>query len=343
MSGGERGTVGIAGPLLGGNTGWVTSPGEMLAARLRADGWGVTTTSAVPGRVGRAIDTVRTMRRWRGRVDVVVVLVFSGPGFAMADLGSRMARRLDVPLVLWLHGGGLPRFADRHPRWVHRVFSRAERLVAPSAYLTRVGRFAAEVIPNLIPDVPEAPSAGGEDRPPRLLWMRTFHPLYRPEWAIDVLADVRADLPGATLTMAGQDRGGLEPTRAAAAARGVAAAVRFAGFLDPAAKAVAFGEHDVFLNTSRTDNAPVSLIEASVHGLPVVTTPVGGIPDLFPAGTGALLGDDPATLATHVVRIATQPALADRLAAEGRRRGRAFTWAEVGPLWKTLLAEVARG
>ena len=339
--------VGIVGPLLGHHPGWVVSQGERLAERLGDDGVTVRTTSGRIGRAARAVDTGRTVRSWKGDVDVVVVMVFSGPGFAMADLATRSAGALGVPVVLWLHGGNLPGFTHRHRRWAGTVRRRAAAIVAPSPYL--VGAMGATtapppgrapvVIPNVLaeacrPFVPRRPLR------PRLLWMRTFHPLYRPEWAIDVLARLLDHCPDATLTMAGQDRGGLSTVRTKVHDAGLDQHVRFAGFLDAPAKDHAFADHDLFVNTSAADNAPVSLLEAAAHGLPIVSTAVGGIPDLFPDGGAALLADDPTGLAEAAVRLLDDADLATALASAAHERARESTWERVGPRWHHLLEEV---
>lgn len=336
--------VGVVGPLLGANPGWVVTQGEVLATHLAEDGLIVRTTSSVVPRVRRALDVARTVTRWRGSVDVVVVLAFSGAAFSMTELGVRSARRLGVPVVVWLHGGNLPEYARRHPHRVRRVLALADRLVAPSPYLaalgTAVGR-EVTVIPNVLPV-----AAAATPRPsarPRLLWMRTFHPLYRPELAVEVFARVRARHPDAHLTLAGQDKGELLATQSLVAATGLDGSVDFPGFLDPEGKARAFADHDVFLNTTRVDNAPVSLLEAAAHGLVVVSTPAGGIVDLFHDGVDALLAPDADGLADAVEQALTEPQVAARLSAAALALARSADWAEVGPRWHRLLAEVAGG
>lgn len=334
--------VGIVGPLLGANPGWVVTQGEVLAERLAEDGLIVHTTSLVVPRVRRALDVTRTVSRWRGSVDVVVVLAFSGAAFSMTELGVRAAGRLGVPIVLWLHGGNLPEYTRRHPRRVRRVLDRAARIVAPSPYLaalgTAVGREVA-VIPNVLPVAAEAtPRTSAR---PQVLWMRTFHPLYRPELAVETFARVRARHADARLTLAGQDKGELGATRSLVAAAGLDGSVDFPGFLDAAGKTRAFADHDVFLNTTRVDNAPVSLLEAAAHGLVVVSTPAGGIVDLFDDGVDALLAPDADGLADSIERVLTEPEVAARLSAAALALARSADWAEVGPHWHHLLAEVA--
>ncbi len=355
--------VGVVGPLLGHHPGWVVSQGERLAERLAADGLDVRTTSGRIGRVARAIDTARSVHGWSGRVDVVVVMVFSGPAFAITSLACGTAAAVRLPVVLWLHGGNLPGFARRHPRWVGAVLGRARAIVAPSAYLARAVRTgtgtdrgtdratetggaaetgrAVTVIPNLL-DTTVAPFASRAPLRPRLLWMRTFHPLYRPEWAVETLGRLLERFPDATLTMAGQDRGELAAVRAAVAAAGLTDRVRFAGFLDAEGKERAFADHDVFVNTTATDNAPVSLLEAAAHGLPIVSTAVGGIADLFPDRVAAVLADDPRGLADGVSRLLTDSDLATSVSAAAHERARECTWEHVGPQWHRLLSGIVR-
>ena len=158
--------------------------------------------------------------------------------------------------------------------------------------------------------------------------MRTFHEIYRPDLALRTLARLLPDHPGATLTMAGQDRGRLAETRRLAGGLGLAGAVRFAGFLDAEGKRREFPEHDIFLNTNRIDNAPVSVVEAAAFGLPVVATRVGGIPHLLRDGEEALLvpeapGETPGAMAGAVRRLCPSPAWPPGCPPRGARSPRA--------------------
>ena len=70
------------------------------------------------------------------------------------------------------------------------------------------------------------------------------------------------------------------------------------------------------------DGLPMVLIEAMALGVPVVATPVTGIPELVEDGvTGLLVPEhDPAALAAAIKRLLADEALAQRLAAAARRR-----------------------
>jgi glycosyltransferase involved in cell wall biosynthesis len=172
--------------------------------------------------------------------------------------------------------------------------------------------------------------------------MRTFHPVYHPEMAIDVLAALRQTHPAAVLTMAGQDKGMLAAARERARLRGLADAVRFPGFLRAEAKAREFSRHDIYLNTTRVDNMPVSVLEACACGLPVVATNVGGIPYLLEhENTGLLVPDgDAQAMAEAARRLLGEPGLAARLSANGRALAVSCGWEAVRPKWEALFREI---
>lgn len=335
-------TICFVGPALGRHPGYVTTQGEVLAELFRAEGYPVRLTSSRIGRAARATDTVSCLVRWRRSVDVAVISVFSGGAFHLADLYSRVTVGLGLPTVLWLHGGDLPALIDADPARARRVLERGQRIVAPSRYLARACEPLAlpvTVIPNVV-DLDHVRFALREGIEPRLLWMRTFHELYNPCLALEAFAEVRRRWPDATLTMAGQDAGLLEATKARATALGLDAAVTFPGFVSPPDKAALFARHDVFLNTNRVDNAPVSVIEAAAFGLPVVATAVGGLPDLLVDEESALLvpDGDADAMAQAVTRLVDDPELAARLSRNGREVAERSAWPAVRDAWLDLVS-----
>jgi glycosyltransferase involved in cell wall biosynthesis len=339
--------VGIVGPLLGGQAGWVESPGLALAAHLEQEGHPVRTCSNAPGRLRRTAEVASLGWRWRGRADVAVVMVFSGRALLLSRLGLAAARQAGAATVAWLHGGGLAEHHTRAPRAVTPVLAHADLIVAPSPWLadwSASAGFPAQVIPNGL-DLEMLPFRLRRDLQPRVLWMRTFHPIYDPITAIDAFARVLQARPGATLTMAGQDKGCADRARQHASALGLGPAVRWPGFLDPAAKARAMAEHDLFLSTNTVDNAPVSLVEAGAAGLPVVAAAVGGVPDLLDGGRGGVLvpPGDPDAAAQALLGLLDDPDEAARLSRAGRARAEAHTWAEVGPRWEHVIEELTGG
>ena len=70
---------------------------------------------------------------------------------------------------------------------------------------------------------------------------------------------------------------------------GILANVAFPGWVSGELKIRQFQDADVFILPSYFEGLPVSLIEAMFAGLPIITTSVGGIPDIFQDGLNGYL------------------------------------------------------
>lgn len=139
----------------------------------------------------------------------------------------------------------------------------------------------------------------------------------RQDVLIRAFALLHVKVPESHLVLVGDgpDRVALE---ALAMSTGVADRVHFVGYQNNPEEY--FRALDVFALTSRSEGFPVSLLEAWSAGRPVVSTAVGGIPEVVVDGeTGILVpvGDDGA-LASAFIRIHSEPGLAAKLGLAGR-------------------------
>jgi glycosyltransferase involved in cell wall biosynthesis len=92
---------------------------------------------------------------------------------------------------------------------------------------------------------------------------------------------------------------------------------------------------DVFVLASRFEGYGMALAEAVAHGLPVVSTRAGAIPDTVPAGTGLLVPpDDVAALAQALRRLISDRAERQRLAMNARQAAAQLpTWQDAARLF----------
>jgi len=329
----------LVAPLLSG-AGRVPDVFETLGPLLRRGGHEVTMTSTRTASVARALDQALTTRRLRREAEVVVVHLYSGRAFLTEDVVSALAG--GTRLIGVLAGGGLPAFGARRPRWVRRVLDRFDTLVAPSPYLARWAasctRTPVTVIPNPL-DLEPYPFRNRAPLRPRLLWLRAYHEIYAPDDAVRAVAGLTAAHPDVRLTMVGDDKGRRAEVAHLVGSLGLEAQVTVDGFAGPERKRALFEDHDLFLNTSRVDNRPVSVVEAAAGGLVVVSTEVGGVADLVEDGRSALLvppGDTDA-MADAVDRVLVDPVLAGRISAGGRAVAEQGTPDRVLAAWDALL------
>ena len=330
--------------MFGRKPGHVTTHGERLSAHFRHSGYSVISVSASTNRYVRLVDIVSSLIRHRNRIDILIVDVYGERSFIVEDISSWLGKRFNKPVVMVLHGGTLPAFMVRFPRWTNRVLSRADALITPSDYMARSiirHGFQPRIIPNMI-DLSAYPYRHRRELNPSLLWMRSFYPYYNPMMAVRVLASLRSKIPEATLIMAGQDDGMLRDVQKTVRDLGLCDAVRFPGFLDMAGKVREGNAADVFLNTTNIDNMPVAVVEACAMGIPVVSTAAGGIPDLVTNGETGLLvpDDDDRAMVEAVHRLLKDPDLSAHLSANGRRLAERSSWERVRPQWERVFTDV---
>ena len=124
----------------------------------------------------------------------------------------------------------------------------------------------------------------------------------------DLLVEAFAQLadPAAVLCVIG-DGSERERTRALAERAGIGERVVFAGARRGASLLLA--AFDLVILSSRTEGTPMILLEAGAAGIPVVATPVGGVPDALGADGGWLSeSTDPAAIARAIAAALAQPA-----------------------------------
>jgi len=315
---------------------------EDLAVRLERAGVPVLRASERMWKPARLADMVGAALGARGSYGAAIVDVYSGQAFLWAEAVARAVKARGRRLVLALHGGRLPEFARRHGERVARLLRLADAVVAPSGYLRdALARWRADigVIPNAI-ELERYPFRLRLRAAPRMVWLRSFHEIYNPGMAVDVLARVRERHPEARLAMYGADKdGSLAQCREAARRLGVERAVEFRGAIPKEQVGAALSEADVFLNTTNVDNAPVSVVEAMACGLCVVSTGVGGVPFLVEDGVEGLLvrPADADGMAQAVLRLAEEDGLSARLSGAAWRRAQRHGWGAVLPQWLELL------
>jgi glycosyltransferase involved in cell wall biosynthesis len=134
---------------------------------------------------------------------------------------------------------------------------------------------------------------------------------------VEAFAQVRSDAPLYLLLVGG---GELEnAVREQVAALGLQGRVRFLGVRADVADILRAS--DVFVLSSRWEGNPLSVMEAMAAGLPVVSTAVGGVPELVRAGETGLLvpSEDAGALAQALQALVDDPAQRQAMGAAARQ------------------------
>jgi teichuronic acid biosynthesis glycosyltransferase TuaC len=277
--------------------------------------------------------------------DVILAYQTFAPGY----LGARAARKHRIPCVLWVRStmgfmlSGSPRLAwamrSALPDIDHVLFQ-SERLMQP--FLAEVRRCLGagladrvatrmSVGRNAVAMRAEAPSTGRELLVVgRLIPLKDLPTLFR--------ALKRMSNPPPTRLV------GDGPMHHALEQEAAGLPVTFVGRKAPEELPAEYARARVLAMTSTTEGMPNVILEAMASGVPVVSTPVGSIPDIVkPGATGYLfpVGDD-AALARHLEVLFADDAERDRLARGALEEARQFSWDRVTSGVETVLAGLTR-
>lgn len=107
--------------------------------------------------------------------------------------------------------------------------------------------------------------------------------------------------------------------------------------------AALYADADLFVLASRFEGYGMAYTEALSHGVPVIGTTAGAIPDTVPQGAGLLVAPDDATaLAEALRRVIADPAQRQRLSKGAADAARKLpTWQESAAIFATVLDRLA--
>jgi glycosyltransferase involved in cell wall biosynthesis len=320
-----------------------------LAIALRGDGYDVTVACSAGGPLAREItdagipvhvlmfevvkrrvslEYARQLRQLlsAGPVDLVHAHVYA------SQVAAALAvRGTGIPLVLTEHSDGhwKGRPARVISRWSRNraadVIAVSES-VAGSVRASGIREQRVRVIPNAVPPsgiIGEAP------REPRGSGRHLVGVVARlqPEKGIDIFLQAAAQVveycPGSRFLIVG-DGPERVPLQEMAVRLGLGDRTRFLDSVSSGRSILPF--LDVLAVPSRTEGAPLAVLEAMAAGVPIVASLVGGIPEQVRDGREALLvaPGNATELARTIVRVLCDRPLAGRLASAAKVRVDAY-------------------
>ena len=176
---------------------------------------------------------------------------------------------------------------------------------------------------------------------PFILGVATFERKKGLDVLVRAFADVRRSRPGLALVLVGRRAAATGELRALASELGLDDDVFFFENVPHARVGAFFERAVVFCLPSRAEPFGIVLLEAGAFRLPVVASRVGGVPEILEDGVTGLMvpHDDPASLASALVRVLTDKEFADSAGRKLHERVRAdFSWRRAYDAYRALLS-----
>jgi glycosyltransferase involved in cell wall biosynthesis len=286
------------------------------------------------------LNLLREVRKY----DVIHIFSASYLSFLIAPTPAILASKLyGKKIVLNYHSGEAEDHLRRWRRSTIPILSLTDAIAVPSEYLVRV--FAdfglkATAIFNII-ELDKFVFRERLQLRPVFLSNRNLEAHYGVDSVLRAFALIQEQIPEAVLTVVGD--GSQRQTLETLAAELNLKQTSFTGRVEHDEIRGFYANADVFLNASRIDNQPLSILEAFACGLPVVTTNAGGIPDIVADGeTGFVVDiDDHQTLAQRAMQLLSNDNMAATMTRKARAECRKYTWEVVCDRWLCLYRKIA--
>lgn len=223
----------------------------------------------------------------------------------------------------------------------------AHKVIVDTPYVAQAVAYPAAIIPQGIFLSECSPLAALPRTRNLILSVGVFDPRKGHHLALESFASVKAQLPDATLVIAGSlsNPEYYERLCEQVLKLGLSDAVRL--HVNPARGDIMewLGQARLFALHSQEESQGIALCEALAAGVPVAATRVGGIPYVVTEGKDGLLCDygDVNGFAAQITRLLADPALHDALASHAAIAARRFDWQVIAGAITDIYRQVAHG
>ena len=306
---------------------WATTPD---APQVR-----VIDTRGEGGTVGMGLHFLKAITQllWLGTFGYIDVMHIHMSAYGSAlrkGILTLFGATLGIPVVIHMHGSNFREFYFGLPGTVRKLLTfvlNCARFVivlgdAWRDLLVTDLHVAQERITVIFNGVPRPADAGGAGSPrgdaPRIVFLGQ---LGERKGVPDLLAAFQLPRLLAkpwTATIAGD--GAVEEFRTEVTKAGLDNRVTLPGWVDSRAANELLRQADIFVLPSHFEAMPIAILEALAHGVAVVATPVGAIPEFLTDGQNAILvpPGDADRIADAIARLIDDAGERRRLGAAGR-------------------------
>ncbi len=183
-----------------------------------------------------------------------------------------------------------------------------------------------------------------ECKRPYVLFAGTIIPLKGYHDLINAFGKISEKYPEWDLVLAGN--GEIEKAKNMAVDLGISTKVHFTGWVGGLEKDKLFADAAIFCLPSYTEGFPMAVLDAWAYGVPVITTPVGGMPDVAVDGENMLLFNpgDVVTLSKQLERMISDSELRNKIGLASmefakHQFNRSFLCKQLSEIYKSSLNE----
>lgn len=222
---------------------------------------------------------------------IVHIHTASYNSFKRSALFISLAKFFKRKVVIHIHGGGFKEYYEKNTSFVHKNLLKCNIIIALTEYWKEffegLGFENVIVVPNIV-DSPIIQEKKYHDDKVHILYLGLITKAKGIYDLLDVINKHKAEFDGKIILHIGGN-GETTPLQNIIKEHNLSNIVQFEGWVSGDKKVELLNNADVFILPSYTEGLPISILEAMSYSLPVITTPVGGIPEVVKDGENGLL------------------------------------------------------
>ena len=225
------------------------------------------------------------------KIKIVHIHTASYNSFRRSAIFVKIAKFFHKKVILHIHGGGFREYYATNPQKISSILNSCDCIITlTESWQTFFKQITTckhiEIIENITS--PPQSKAIPNDSKFHLLFLGLVTEQKGIYDLIEVIAEHKAEFDNKlTLHIGGNgEKGKLIDL---ISKNGLASLVTYEGWVSGDQKNDLFNMSDAFILPSYTEGLPISILEAMSYGLPILSTPVGGIPEIVENGVNGFL------------------------------------------------------
>lgn len=225
------------------------------------------------------------------QIKIVHIHTASYNSFRRSAWFVRLGKAMNRKVILHIHGGGFKDFYQSNPQYISKILNKCDCIITLSPkwkefFKTITTCPMIEVVNNIIAP-PTFLQTKRNDEKLHLLFLGLITEQKGIFDLLEVLSDQKNELEGKIVLHIGGN-GKIEKLEKMVQTFGLQKMVIYEGWVSGERKVQLFNNSNAFILPSYTEGLPVSILEAMSYGLPILSTPVGGIPEVVNESNGIL-------------------------------------------------------
>ena len=226
------------------------------------------------------------------QIKIVHIHTSSYNSFRRSDIFVRIAKMFNRKVVIHIHSGAFKVYYAKNKEYVHKVLDKCDTIVA----LTETWKdfFVNELKYNntiIVPNIVEEPTIINKDKKDNLIHILYLGLITQQKGIYDLVETInehKEELTNKIVLHIGGN-GETETIQQMIAKYSLENIIKFEGWISGNKKIEMLNSADIFILPSYAEGLPISILEAMSYRLPVISTPVGGIPEIIKDGINGIL------------------------------------------------------